>query len=183
VGSILSGTFNVSVGPYTLNGTTRDWMYFLADRINIADIFVIFAFVIMNIIYIFSWYHFCSSICITELGKIFQDIVSKIVWPFCNIKIAKYVIHLLRLAKMNDKRHTVLLFFRNACRMADTDIALAFIEELCVLGNMVMPTIVHWTSTLYMIVILQTGSVQGQLHENVQDIQSKLVICLDSALT
>jgi hypothetical protein len=30
LGSILlSGTFNVSVEPYTLNGTTRDWMYFL----------------------------------------------------------------------------------------------------------------------------------------------------------
>jgi hypothetical protein len=33
VGSILGGTFNVSVEPYTVNGTTRDWMYFLADGI------------------------------------------------------------------------------------------------------------------------------------------------------
>jgi hypothetical protein len=33
VGSIIGGTFNVSVEPYTVNGTTRDWMYFLADGI------------------------------------------------------------------------------------------------------------------------------------------------------
>ena len=33
VGSMLGGTFNVSVEPYTVNGTTRDWMYFLADGI------------------------------------------------------------------------------------------------------------------------------------------------------
>ena len=33
VGSILDGTFDLSVEPYTVNGTTRDWMYFLADGI------------------------------------------------------------------------------------------------------------------------------------------------------
>lgn len=33
VGAILSGTFDISVDPYTVNGTSRDWLYFLADGI------------------------------------------------------------------------------------------------------------------------------------------------------
>jgi hypothetical protein len=33
VGSILDGTFDLKTSPYTINGTTRDWLYFLVDGI------------------------------------------------------------------------------------------------------------------------------------------------------
>jgi hypothetical protein len=33
VRSILDGSFNLKTEPYTINGTTRDWLYFLVDGI------------------------------------------------------------------------------------------------------------------------------------------------------
>lgn len=33
VSGILTGEFDVKVEPYTINGTTRDWIYFLVDGI------------------------------------------------------------------------------------------------------------------------------------------------------
>jgi hypothetical protein len=33
VGSILHGSFDLKTEPYTINGTTRDWLYFLVDGI------------------------------------------------------------------------------------------------------------------------------------------------------
>jgi hypothetical protein len=33
LGSILDGSFDLKTNPYTINGTTRDWLYFLVDGI------------------------------------------------------------------------------------------------------------------------------------------------------
>jgi hypothetical protein len=36
IGSILDGSFDIKTQPYTINGTTQDWLYFLIDGIYLA---------------------------------------------------------------------------------------------------------------------------------------------------